>query len=362
MRHIIKIILLFINLLFSGLLLIGAYSGLYSTRIGVLFELFFPFSLLVSIAFFFIWLIYKPKYILIPIASLVLSWGGVSRYFPIHIPQPIDNRQQGFTVMSYNAYSFADFEQGKRNRNRTLDFILLQDADVICLQELSILKSNRNLHITQEQIDTLLTRYPYQISNNKVGHLGLLSKYPARLLFETAYSPTSAMAIYQVEIDGHPVTFVNQHLESIGLTKTDKELYQKITENPNTDQLDDIKTHLLSKLTKASQLRNEQADKIAEEISDISSALIVCGDFNDSPLSYSVRRFQRMGFHDTYSQLGFGPGITYHANRFWFRIDHILYRGNIEATALQRPRLKCSDHYPLITQFKWIHPENLLTQ
>ncbi len=362
MRHIIKIILLFANLLLSGALLMGAYSGLYPSRIGVLFELTFPFSLLATIAFFFIWLVYKPKYILIPIATILLAWGGISRYFPVHIPQPIDNAQPGFTLMSYNAYSFSDFEAGERSRNRTLDFILLQDADVVCLQEVIPLKPNRHLHITQEQIDTLLARYPYQIVGNKVELLGILSKYPVRLLSETTHSPTSATAIYQVNIDGHPVTLVNQHLESIGLTKTDKELYQQVTENPNADQLDDIKNHLLSKLTKAARVRNKQADRIAREITRMSGAVIICGDFNDSPLSYAVRRFQRMGFQDLYSQLGFGPGITYHANRFWFRIDHILYRGDIEAVALQRPRLKCSDHYPLIAQFKWIDSENSSTQ
>ncbi len=359
MKHIIKIILLIITLVFGGMLLIGAYSGLVSTRIGVLFELIFPFSLLGIIACLVVWLIYKPKYALLPIAILALAWGGIARYTPMHKPKPIDESQPGFTLMSYNAYGFLNFEGEKPARNRTLDFILAQNADVVCLQEALSIKPNRHLNITQEQVDTLFARYPYRIFDNQVS---LLSKHPAQLVSLNEYTPTSSMAIYTVKIDGHEITLVNQHLESIGLTKTDKELYQKITANPNTDQLEEIKTHLLSKLMNAAKIRNRQADQTAQEIANLSGPLILCGDFNDSPLSYSVRRFQRMGFRDVYNELGTGPGITYHANRFWFRIDHILYQGDIEATGLERPRLKSSDHYPLIARFSWAPSENLLTQ
>ena len=67
---------------------------------------------------------------------------------------------------------------------------------------------------------------------------------------------------------------------------------------------------------------------------------------------------ESMGFRDAYNELGLGPGITYHANRFWFRIDHILYKGNMEARWLVRQRHKSSDHYPLVTRFVWENSEN----
>ena len=62
------------------------------------------------------------------------------------------------------------------------------------------------------------------------------------------------IAIYQVKIEDHTVTIVNQHMESIGLTQTDKELYHEITAHPNTDRLDEIKKHLLSKLMNAAEI------------------------------------------------------------------------------------------------------------
>ena len=86
------------------------------------------------------------------------------------------------------------------------------------------------------------------------------------MLFDTVYSESSAIAIYQVKIEGHTVTVVNQHMESIGLTQTDKELYHEITAHPNTVRLDEIKKHLLSKLMNAAEIRNRQADLTDEKL------------------------------------------------------------------------------------------------
>ena len=146
--------------------------------------------------------------------------------------------------MTYNAYFFLDYEGTDTRQNRTLSFILSQNADLVCLHESpGLIAPNPGLKITGEQIDSIHTLYPYRIPTTH--GMNFLSKYPATLLFDTVYSEASAIAIYQVKIEGHTVTVVNQHMESIGLTQTDKELYHEITAHPNTDRLDEIKKHLL---------------------------------------------------------------------------------------------------------------------
>ncbi len=360
MRHIIKVLLLLLNLIGGISLIAGSYSAYFPTRIGVLIELIFPFSLLFCLAFIVIWLVYNPRYIVVPLAAMLLSWGGLSRYIPINKTQERDESRPGFSLMTYNIFFLLDYERKSDLANRTISQILKQNADVVCLQESQRIGVSRGLMVTPEQIDSLHTRYPYRIYSPH--SINLLSKYPAELLFDTIYSESSAAAIYRVDIQGRSVNIVNLHLESIGLTPDDKALYQQLTELPNTDQLDEIKTHLLGKLVNAAERRNRQADVTAEKIEELSGNTVVCGDFNDSPLSYSVHRFHSMGFRDAYNELGRGPGITYHDNRFWFRIDHILYQGDMEARWIVRDRQKSSDHYPLITRFEWTDSDNTLTQ
>ncbi|MDE5650801.1 MAG: hypothetical protein K2I35_07320, partial [Duncaniella sp.] len=66
---------------------------------------------------------------------------------------------------------------------------------------------------------------------------------------------------------------------------------------------------------------------------------------------YAIRTIMGDDLRDAYAECAFGPAITYHGNRFYFRIDHILYDGNIEAVKLQLDKVPSSDHYPLFATF-----------
>ena len=76
--------------------------------------------------------------------------------------------------------------------------------------------------------------------------------------------------------------------------------------------------------------------------------LIVCGDFNDMPISYAYKKM-RGNLEDAYASTGFGPGITYHEHLFLFRIDYILHSKNLKAYKTTVDRVRYSDHYPVLT-------------
>ena len=44
---------------------------------------------------------------------------------------------------------------------------------------------------------------------------------------------------------------------------------------------------------------------------------------------------------------------TFHGSRLYFKIDQVLYRGDMIATSCHRDRAGSSDHYPLVTTFVW---------
>ena len=77
----------------------------------------------------------------------------------------------------------------------------------------------------------------------------------------------------------------------------------------------------------------------------------MAGDFNDVPGCYTLEYLADLGFHNVYSEIGCGPDITYNSDRFYFRIDHVLYRGALQPLSIRRGRIRSSDHYPLIVDF-----------
>ncbi len=88
------------------------------------------------------------------------------------------------------------------------------------------------------------------------------------------------------------------------------------------------------------------------EITDsIGGPFIVAGDFNDIPDCYAVRTIRGKDMHDAYADAAFGPTITYHGDKFYFRIDQVLYKGPFKAVDIERGDIASSDHNPLLTTF-----------
>ncbi len=168
---------------------------------------------------------------------------------------------------------------------------------------------------------------------------------------------SGSFCAYDVEVEGHEVTVVNCHLQSIGLTDDDKELYRELTDkelrNPSRSELSKVKNGIVTKLLAAFRIRAQQARYIKEFLATRKGNVILVGDFNDVPGSYAYRTIKSDGLKDAYSECAFGPTVTYNDNRFYFRIDQMLYRGDLEAVRIKRGDLRSSDHYPLLATFLW---------
>ena len=119
-------------------------------------------------------------------------------------------------------------------------------------------------------------------------------------------------------------------------------------EEPNADRVKSGARLLINKLAEASAIRAKQAEAIAAEIKKAPHPyVIVCGDFNDNPISYTHRVIAEE-LDDAFVESGCGLGISYNQNRFYFRIDNILISKNIQSYQCTVDRsIRSSDHYPI---------------
>ena len=346
-------------------LIVSAYSGFIDpeqTAIFAIIGLLFPVALIANVIFLLIWLICR-KWVqaLTVIACMAICFPYISTFSPININNDsLSTNDSTFKIISYNVMNFDDLEKNdNKEDNRTLRYILNQDADIVMLQEGSAKIKMDKLNLIKSLMPELEEKYPYR--ERRLRDLVILSKYPYTIDNEHIISKDAPKAIaYKINIDGKTLYLINVHLESIKLTDSDKELYREITDILNTpDKLNeqtvvDVKSTLLTKLANAFHKRAVQAKEIKHYIDSLGDTnIIICGDFNDTPSSYSYRTIMGDDMSDAYHQCAFGPAITFHTNRFYFRIDHVLYKGNIEAVNIERGNQKSSDHYPLLTTFKW---------
>jgi len=79
--------------------------------------------------------------------------------------------------------------------------------------------------------------------------------------------------------------------------------------------------------------------------------VIVCGDFNDTPVSYAYRKV-RGNLKDAFIESGWGTSNTYNGELPSFRIDYILCDHKFTAQNYHRDRVYYSDHFPIQCQIR----------
>lgn len=310
----------------------------------------FPIFLVINLAFLVLWIVFNIRGVLIPLLSLLLCYGPVRRYCPFNISH--EPPAEAIKVMSYNVWLFAGWEDKKDEENPILEYIRKENADIVCLQE-----SGTN-EVSQARVDAALNpiyQYHDTLKHGTGECITLYSKYPIISKERIEYqSKGNLSGAFQILVDGKPVLVINNHLETTGLSHEEKVQFKTMLKGDmKADTVEMTSKMMLRKLGAATAIRAPQAEAVARYIAFHSDMpTIVCGDFNDGPISYA-RRTIAEGLTDCYVETAVGPGISYHHNGFYVRIDHILCSPHFEPFACRvDDKIKSSDHYPIICWLK----------
>ena len=342
------------TLLVSGAYLLGAYSGYIPPVrwiIPAFLGLFFPALLVAQIGVTIFWLLAWDKRRLLLVAAVwLISLPQLLVYFPIsRAEKSLGTEEESLRILSYNVCAFGFKPHTKTSPNATLQYIKSSGADIVCIQE-AMLNQNPWAGVVSKTLRSYLDEdYPYinVIRVNRGGStLALLSKYPIKEAKEIPLpSWVNGAVAYKVDIRGKETLVINVHLESFRLRRVDGEDYLRLAKDGDAIRLKDA---LRAKLSPTFRSHNIQANIIHDLIQSYGSGrVIVCGDFNDTPLSYARYKIGE-GLEDAFVSKGNGLGITFHTRPFFVRIDHILFgpafralRCEVDKTASE------SDHYPI---------------
>ena len=343
-------ILLGVNAVLAVLLCFSSFSPYlnpHTSPVASCAGLFFPVFLLVNIAFLFFWLLAYRKYALLPLLALLLCWNSIQTYFPVNWFQE-DAPSESIKLLSYNTRAFGDMApHTKEKPNKVLEYLQNSDADIICLQEYIY-----GGKLRKKDIDYALRDYPYRhyhSLNKGMNGLGCYSRYPILSAEPIKYESAGyGSIVYYIKVKDDTLVVINNHLESNRILKSDVETYQEMMDAPSKENVSSGLRKLLKKLAEATAIRSGQADVLAETIRGLKgNALIVCGDFNDTPISYTHHVLGKE-LQDVFAEAGNGWGITYNRDRLYFRIDHILASKDLKAHECKvDDSIKASDHNPI---------------
>lgn len=364
--------IMFIANLGAVILLLLAYL---STRVSpdkiwvlAFFGLAYPFVLLANLIFIGYWLFRNARRALFSFVTIIIGFGFVGKYFQI-AGKSIGNKQSEYMkVMSFNVKLFdlyncnKDWSLNFTGRDSIFRFLHEAQPDILCLQE--YFYDSDNHFVTRDSIKQIMnvTNYyeyfPYIRGSQHYG-IATFSRYPiinsGYIIFKNV---THNSAIF-TDIVVHEDTFriYNAHLQSIKLNKEDFVFTTSDGEKNgdkellNSEFAKDSKK-LLAKLKTAYKYRANQAEMLNAHIRQSPYPVIVCGDFNDTPCSYTARLISK-NLTDAFVASGRGFGKTYNGKMPSFRIDYILHDNIFDSRGYKTVySMGASDHYPIYTYIK----------
>ena len=315
----------------------------------------FPILLVFNLVFLVVWCFCRLRSIWLPLLGFILCYGPIRTYSPFNFPE--DKPHGSIKVLSYNVFMFSSWDEPHGAKNPIVDYIVKSKADIVCLQE-----AQARLDNGDQIYSTLKKHYPYfklMIKKHPgADYIVLLSKYPVLWQDTIPYGSSSNQSVaYMLDIKGTKTLVVNNHFESNGLSSGDKEGFKTLVKGElKTDEAKKQSVHLIKKLGDVSARRAPQAEAVARFVKkylDKQIPVILCGDFNDSPLSYTHHVISKE-LNDCYVESGNGPGISYHKSGMYFRIDHIFCSDDFESYGAKVDNsVTTSDHYPIYCWLKY---------
>lgn len=303
------------------------------------------------------WILKRKKQVLIPLLAIVIGWTQWQNSFQWRgkTVEDISTLSRPLTVMSLNVKMFDYYQWSGRAdlQEKIFDYIRKKNPDVVCLQE--FYSTNQKREFTKNYIIARLNSYSYRhigyIQRNTSGRgfgLATFSKYPIIgrqvLKFENS---TNFSIQSDIKVNGVTVRLFNNHLESMRLSSKDINVIGKMKSVDGFENEKGIKT-VARKIGRAFKERALQAQMISRHIENSAYPVIVCGDFNDTPVSYVYQKM-RGDLKDAFVESGKGFSGTYNGKLPSFRIDYILFDPKFEAYNFERDKLNLSDHFPIVT-------------
>ncbi|SKA17410.1 Metal-dependent hydrolase, endonuclease/exonuclease/phosphatase family [Chitinophaga eiseniae] len=323
----------------------------------------FPFLLGLLVIFLAGWLFFNYKYAFLSLTALFLGWKSISAFLAFNLPS--GNKPapaaQSLTVMSYNVSQFGLYREKDSKYNRQAMFALIkkQEPDIACFQDFYT-SERKNDFNNREDISREM-KMPFRFfssdfNRNGMQHWGsiIFSKYPiiASDKVKMSMGPLSESLIYaDIVKDDDTIRIVNMHLESYRFNEKDYTDIRKIKNQEDTGLV--ATKNIIQKMREAYIRRSQQADIVGNFIRQSPYPVIVCGDFNDTPASYTYFTIKG-NLQDAFLNKGWGVGRTFNGIAPTLRIDYVFASTDFKVNSFRRIISDLSDHYPVIANLSLV--------
>ncbi len=345
MKKFIRNLFLVLNILLA-LTLVSTYLARIVNPaklwIPALLGLLYPYLLLANVVFIAIWSVFKKRFMLISILAIAIGLNIFNSYMNL-LPAK-KHKATELKVLSYNVHQFENYLHDKKSGNKFYTLFEEEKPDILCIQEAYFDRKDLNPR------NLLASKYPFKYKHeSKVSErYGIItySKFPIIKTEESRFESSSNIFNYSdILYKKDTIRVYNCHLESYGIRFDQYTFMDTLTIDER--RIQEFKA-LGRKLKEGNHNRVPQIKALIKSIKDCPYPIIVCGDFNDTPISYSYGEITKL-LSDSFVEAGFGLSFTYRNRYTPYRIDYIFYSEDFKAFNYKKYDVDYSDHDPVST-------------
>lgn len=351
-KSVVDGILYFINTIAAFLLMASYLSTYVDPRIFSWFSflgLAYPYLLLINIVFAIWWALRMKLKIILPTVAIALGYPHLGELYQFKGSNQVVSGGSTLKVMTYNVRMLNHFNwlEDANIPQKVEDLILEENPDILQLQEFRQLSP------------ALKVKLPYKLSSFKErpGGTGQVtySRYPLEnaiihdFVIPDSIGSKGKALISDINWQGRSIRLINVHLASVGLKDEEYADLGNLSDK-DQDQITEGLNKVGGDLKNAFVRRAHQVDNLLMLLADSPHPIILAGDFNDPPTSFTYQSISEK-LKDSFIEAGNGLVRTYNRGPIPLRIDYILYSSDLRCYDYKVRTETLSDHYPVIAEF-----------
>lgn len=254
---------------------------------------------------------------------------------------------RSFTLMSYNVRGFRN-DSSNRAVDGYVEYFSGADlADIVCFQEYALDMP------CVERVDSLFNAYHGKVYRRDVVETGdvvlrTYSRYPIIASGAISGEGRGTSQWVDIVIKNDTLRIFNNHLYTMNISSEDS----SDIEHGRILQDGERMRSIVERIAKNSSVRADFVDTLSMVIDNTPYRRVICGDFNDTPMSYVYSRLKQ-NHVDAFEECGRGYGYTFRPMHGTLRIDYILHSPELETESyVAGDDVLLSDHLPISARIK----------